>query len=179
MMRPGLRKLTLTAHVVSSVGWLGAVVAYLALGIAGLTSADPQRIRAVYIAMELVGWWAIVPLSSASLLTGLIQSLGSVWGLFRHYWVLFKLLIAVLSIGFLLLHMRPTAYVANVAANAALSSGDLRGVRIQLVVDAGAAVLVLIVATVLSIYKPRGLTPYGWRREREQRPAAAAPLAQE
>ncbi len=89
MMRPGLRKLTLTAHVVSSVGWLGAVVAYLALSIAGLTSADPQRIRAAYIAMELVGWWGIVPLSTSSLLTGLLQSLGTAWGLFRHYWVLF------------------------------------------------------------------------------------------
>ena len=169
MMRPGLRKFALTAHVVSSVGWLGAVIAFLALSIVGLTTVDARRIRAVYVAMELTGWLVIVPMSVASLVTGLIQSLGTAWGLFRHYWVLFKLLIAVVGSAFLLLHMQPTSFIANVAANGTLASGDLRPVRIQLMADAAAAVLVLLFATVLSIYKPRGLTPYGWRKEREQR----------
>lgn len=165
-MTPGLRKFVLTAHIISSVGWLGAVAAFLALSIAGLTSPDAQQIRAAYIAMDLTGWFVIVPLGFASLVTGLINSLGSAWGLFRHYWVLFKLLISIVATGLLLLHMQPTSYVANVAANTALSAADLREVRIQLVADAGAAVVVLVIATVLSVYKPRGLTPYGWRKER-------------
>lgn len=168
MMSPALRKLTLTAHVISSIGWLGAVGAFLALSIVGLTSINAQRVRAVYVAMELIGWYVIVPMSVASLVTGTIQSLGTSWGLFRHYWVVFKLLIAVVATGFLLLHMQPTGYVANTAANSTLSSSDLRGMRTQLLVDSVAAVLVLIAATVLSIYKPRGLTPYGWRKEREK-----------
>jgi hypothetical protein len=36
-MTPRLRKFALTAHVTSSVGWLGAVAAFLALAVAGLT----------------------------------------------------------------------------------------------------------------------------------------------
>lgn len=168
-MTPALRKFVLTAHIIASVGWLGAVAAFLALSIAGLASADPQRIRAAYLAMDLTGWFVIVPLSFASLVTGLINSLGSAWGLFRHYWVLFKLLIAIVATGLLLLHMQPTSYVANVAATTALSAADLREVRIQLVADAGAAVVVLVIATVLSVYKPRGLTPYGWRKEHTHR----------
>jgi hypothetical protein len=119
--------------------------------------------------MELIGRFAIVPLSITSLLIGLVQSLGSAWGLFRHYWVVFKLLIALVATGLLLLHMQPTSYVAKVAANTTMSPTDLRAIRIQLVGDAGAAVVVLVIATVLSVYKPRGLTPYGWRKEREQR----------
>ena len=166
MMSPALRKFTLTAHVISSIGWLGAVLCFLALSIVGLATVDPQRVRAVYIAMELVGWYVIVPMSLTSLVTGLTQSLGTAWGLFRHYWVLFKLLIAVVATGFLLLHMQPTSFVAGVAADTNLSRSDLRGIRIQLLIDSVAAVIVLIAATVLSIYKPRGLTPYGWRRER-------------
>ena len=75
IMTPSLRKLALTAHVTSSVGWLGAVAAFLALAIAGLTSRDPQMVRAAYLAMELTGWFVIVPLSLASPLTGLVQSL--------------------------------------------------------------------------------------------------------
>jgi hypothetical protein len=168
-MGPAMRKFTLTAHVTCSVGWLGAVVAFLAVSVAGLRSTDPQVIRSSYVTLELIGWFVIVPMSLASLATGLVQSLGSAWGLFRHYWVIFKLLITIVATGLLLLHMQPTSDVADVAAKTGLSPTDLRGLRIQLIGDAAAAVLVLVIATVLSVYKPRGLTPYGWRKEREQR----------
>jgi hypothetical protein len=166
-MTPRLRQLALTAHVTFSVGWLGAVGAFLALAVAGLTSQDAQTVRAAYVAMELTGWVVIVPLSFASLLTGLIQALGTTWGLFRHYWVVAKLLINVLATVLLLVHMRPTTYLAGVAATSTLSPADLHGLRIQLVADAGAAVLALLVATTLSVYKPRGLTPYGRRKQQE------------
>ena len=105
-MTPRLRKFALTAHVTSSVGWLGAVAVFLALAVAGLTSQDAQTVRAAYLAMELTGWFVLVPLSLASLLTGLVQSLGTAWGLFRHYWVLFKLLINVVATIVLLLYMQ-------------------------------------------------------------------------
>src|SRR5215207_577011 len=97
IMAPRLRKFTLTAHVAFSVGWLGAVAGFLALAIAGLTSQDAQKVRAAYLAMELIARFVIVPLNLASLLTGLVQSLGTKWGLFRHYWILVKLLITILS----------------------------------------------------------------------------------
>ena len=176
-MTPRLRKFALTAHVTSSVGWLGAVAGFLALAVAGLTSPDAQMVRAADLAMELTGWFVIVPLSFASLLTGFVQSLGTEWGLFRHYWVLIKLLIAVLATVILLVHMQPIAYIAGVAAKTTLVSSDHRQVRIQLVADAGAALLVLLVATTLSVYKPRGLTPYGWRKQQADRAQLRAPAA--
>jgi hypothetical protein len=162
-VKPGLRHLTLTAHIESSVGWLGAVVAFLALSIAGLSSASQELVRAAYIAMELIGWFVIVPFCLASLATGLIQSLGTRWGLIRHNWVVAKLVIAVLATILLTLHMRSVAYVASVAATTSLSASDLRQVRIQLVADAALAIVALTIATLLSVYKPLGLTPYGRR----------------
>jgi hypothetical protein len=168
MMGPRLRTFALTAHVTSSVGWFGAVAGFLALAVAGLRSDDPQMVRAAYLAMDVTGWFVIVPFSLASLLTGLVQSLGTPWGLFRHYWILIKLLITIVATMLLLLHMQPTAVLADAAAQNALSSTDLRGLRIQLVADAGAALIVLLVATALAVYKPRGLTPYGRRRQREE-----------
>jgi hypothetical protein len=173
-MGPGLRKLMLTAHVTCSVGWLGAVAGFLALAFTGLNSLDARTVRAVYVAMEVTGWYVIVPSSFASLLTGIVQALGTRWGLFRHYWVLAKLLIAFVATAVLMMHMRPISYVARVAAETALSHGDLRGLRIQLVADAGAALVILLVATTLSVYQPRGLTRYGWRKQREQRAASRA-----
>jgi uncharacterized membrane protein len=169
-----LRKLALTAHVTFSVGWLGAVAAFLALAITGLTTENAEKARAAYLAMELTASFVIVPFCLASLLTGLIQSLGTAWGLFRHYWVLAKFIITVLSTLILLLHMRPIRYMAGIAAEAALSGTDHRQLRIQLVADAGAALVALLVATTLSVYKPRGLTRYGWRKQHE-RPSSLHP----
>lgn len=105
-MTPRLHKCALTAHVTSSVGWLGAVAGFLALAVAGLTSQDVQKVRAAYLAMELIAWSVIVPMSVASPLTGLVISFGTVWGLFRHYWVLIKFLITIPATILLLVHMR-------------------------------------------------------------------------
>ena len=121
--------------------------------------------RAAYLAMELTAWFVIVPLSLASPLTGFVMSFGTTWGLFRHYWVVAKLLITVPACIVLLLHLKPIGHLANVVAKMTLSSGDLAGLRIQLVANAGAALLVLLVVTTLSVYKPRGRTPYGRRKD--------------
>ena len=166
-MTPGLRKFALTTHVTSSVGWLGAVAAFLALAIAGVGSQNPQTVRAAYLAMHLTTWFVIVPLSFAALLTGIVQSLGTTWGVFRHYWVVTKLLLTALATMILLLHTQPIDQVAAVAAQTTLAGGDLRQVRIQLIADAGAALFVLLVTTALSVYKPWGLTPYGLRKQFE------------
>ncbi|MGH2489757.1 MAG: hypothetical protein ACRDFR_09110 [Candidatus Limnocylindria bacterium] len=171
-MGRGLRRLALTAHVVASVGWFGAVAAFLALAVVGLTSPDGQVVRAAYIGLALTGWMVIVPLSLASLLTGIVQSLGTAWGLFRQWWVVAKLVITVPATVLLLIHMGPINHVAGVAATTTLSSGDLVQLRVQFVAQAGAALLVLLVATILSVYKPRGRTPYGLRKQREQRAAS-------
>lgn len=175
-MSPGLRKLALLAHVTSSVGWLGAVAGFLALAVAGLASRELLVVRSAYVAMNLIGWYVIVPLCIATLVTGLIQALGTPWGLFRHYWVLAKLLIAIAATIVLLVHMQPISGLGRAAAEQSLGLGDFRDVRVQLIADAGAALLVLLVATALSIYKPRGLTKYGWRKQRDQRgPLPAVP----
>ncbi len=166
-MTPSLRKFALTAHVTSSVGWLGAVAVFLALAVAGLTSKDAQMVRAAYLAMELTGWFVIVPLSHASLLTGLIQALGTTWGLFRNYWVLLKFLITIVAIILLLMHMPPTSRLAGVARATTLSGVEFHELQIQLVADAGFALLALLAATTLSVYKPRGTTQCGQRKQEQ------------
>jgi len=156
------RKIALTTHVTASVGWFGAVVAFLALAGIGLRGdGSDGAIRSAYIAMEPIGWFVIVPFSLASLATGLIQSLGTQWGLFRHYWVVAKLLITVGASLLLMLHMQVVSSVAEAASAGALSAHHLRDPRMQLVADAGAASVILLIAIALSIFKPQGRTPSG------------------
>ena len=166
IMTPGLRKFALTAHVTSSIGWFGAVAAFLALAIAGLTSQDAQRVRAAYLAMELTTWFVIVPFAFVSGLTGVVSSLGTKWGLFRHYWVVFKLLMNVFATVILLLYLQTLSDLAARAASADADPGGLRDP--SPVLHSGAALLLLVVATTLAVYKPRGMTRYGWRKQQEQ-----------
>jgi hypothetical protein len=167
IMAPSLRKFALTAHVTSSVGLLGAIAAFLALASTGLSDHDAQIVRAAYPAMEIIARFVIFPLALASLLTGLVQSLGTPWGLFQHYWVLVKLVLTAFATGVLLAKMNLIIYAARLSEQTILSRGDLRAAGTQLVVHAAGGLLVLFVPAILSVYKPPGLTRHGWRKRRE------------
>ena len=163
---PGVRRFVLTAPVTSTVGWLGAVVVFLALAVIGLTSGDAQTVRAAYLVMEPAAWFVLVPLAFASLLSGLVQSLATPWGLFRHYWVVFKLVITVVATAVLLLYVETLAAVAGVAADEAADLAVVRSTSPAL--HAALALFLLLVATVLAVYKPRGVTRYGRRAQRKR-----------
>ena len=168
-MSPGAQKLALTAHITSSVGWLGAIVGFLALAVVGVISQDARTVRAVYVVMEPIGWFVLVPLSLASLLTGLIQSLGTTWGLFRHYWILAKLSMNLFASIVLLMYMQTLGYLTGVAADTTTSTRvpDVL-TNPTAVLHAGGALLLLLVAVTLSVFKPRGLTKYGQRKQHER-----------
>ncbi len=167
-MPPRLRKFALTAHVTLSVGWIGAVAAYIALDVAAATSQHSETLRAAYLGMDLNARYVIVPLAFASLLTGLVMSVGTQWGLFRHYWVLISLLLTIIATAVLLAETRTISYFADMAADPTTSDDDLRALGSTLVHSIGGTV-VLLVILVLNMYKPRGMTQYGWRKQHEQR----------
>lgn len=163
VMAPRLRRFALTVHITSTVGWLGAIAGFLALAVAGLVSSDVQLVRSSYLAMELIGWYVLVPLSIGSLLSGLAMSLGTIWGLFRHYWVSVKFVVTIISLFILFIYMQTLDQLGDLARDATLSLDQLRNP--SPVLHASAAILALLVNTFLSIYKPRGLTAYGrWKQ---------------
>jgi uncharacterized membrane protein len=168
-MTPRLRRFALTAHIISSVGWFGAIAGFLVLAITALTSRDAQTVRGAYLAMELIGWYVIVPFCLASLVTGLVMSLGTPWGLFRHYWVLAKFMITVVSALILFGFTQTLGSLGNLAANTTLSIDELRNLSQSPVLHSGGGLFALLVTTILAIYKPRGMTRYGRRKAREER----------
>ena len=171
-MSPALRKLSLTVHISCSVGWIGSVGAFLVLSIAGLWSHDPEIVRSAYLSMNVIGQFLIVPLGVLALLTGLIQALGTPWGLFRYYWVLVKFALTIGATSLLLLHQF-TAVVDAAKRVSETATGVMPNVgRLgpQLVGDAAFAVVILLGITAISIYKPWGRTIYGERILRPSQP---------
>ena len=163
-MRPGLRKLILTLHIATSVGWIGAALAYLPLDLTTIASDDPGTLRAVYLGMDLIARYVLVPLAIATFASGLLVSLTTPWGLFRHYWVVISLVLTALALLVLLVETRTIAALAQAAATS--TDDALRALPSTLPHSIGGLV-VLAVVHVLNVYKPRGLTRHGWRKQRE------------
>lgn len=155
------RRFTLTLHIATSVGWLGAVVGFLALAITGATTNDTEVSRAAFVAMDATGRIVLLPLALGSLATGTVQALWSRWGLLRHYWVATKLAATILATGVLVLYLQTLGALADLARSADTAALQSPSPALH----AAGAALLLVIALVLSVYKPRGVTAYGWRRQ--------------
>jgi hypothetical protein len=168
ILAPSARKLVLAIHLTTSVGWLGAVVAYIPLDLTVALSNDPGTVRGAWAAMGLIATAVLVPLALASLVTGLIISLGTRWGLIRHWWVVVSLVLTLVAVLVLLNESRVITSSAAMAAAPTTSAEHLLAIPPTLPHSIGGLVLLLIVQW-LNVFKPQGLTPYGWRRQQEER----------
>ena len=171
-MPPALRRAALAVHIVSSVGWIGAAAGYLVLGVVAGASEQPLTIRAAWIGMELIGWLVVLPLGCLALLTGLVMSFGTPWGLLRHYWVLIAFVLTILALIVLILHMPTVTAAAELART--IEDRAVAGLGGD-VLHPALGLVVLIVVAVLNVYKPRGVTPYGRRKANASRGLRAEP----
>jgi hypothetical protein len=114
-------------------------------------------------------WSLLVPLALASLTTGTILALGTVWGLFRHYWVIFKLVLTLIATLVLMLYTQTISTTAAMAADPAMSAMDFPSALLH----TGGGLVVLLLTAALAVYKPRGMTRYGQRKRLEQRKLTA------
>ena len=158
MVSPRIRQLALTAHLTSSIGWIGAAFAFLALAVIGMTSGNELVVRGAYVVMDPAAWLVLVPLAFASLTTGVVISLITPWGLFRHYWVVFKLLVTAFATVVLLTYTTTFNQLASVAGDLAVPIERVRNP--SPVLHSVLAIVLLTIATVLAVYKPTGLTPF-------------------
>ena len=163
LMTPRVRALALTLHVTSSVSWIGAALVFLVLAIHALVSDDPRVVRGAYLLMEPAAKAVLMPLALAALVSGVVMSLGTRWGLIKHYWVVAKLGITVFSTLILFVYLRTFESMARAAASETLPLDSVRNP--SPVLHAALALVFLVVATVLAIYKPRGITPLYRTRE--------------
>lgn len=168
ILEPSVRKLVLAVHLTTSVGWLGSVAAYLPLDITIALSDDAETVRGAWAAMGVIAAWVLVPLALASLLTGIVISLGTRWGLFRHWWVVVSLVLTVAAVIVLLVESRVITGSAAIAVAPTTTAERLLAMPPTLPHSVG-GLFVLLVIQWLNVFKPQGLTPCGWRRQQQER----------
>ncbi len=144
-------KAVLTAHILTSVGWFGLAIAVVFCAVAAGISDDPAFAHSCYRVMEKLPV-VTLPLGLAAIASGALLGLGTTWGLFRYWWVVIKIVLAAAVV------VTDAAIVGNVAHTAATTGEVLPPLYGATV----AHVVVLALATILSVFKPRWLTP--WRQ---------------
>ncbi|MFF3349626.1 DUF2269 domain-containing protein [Streptomyces sp. NPDC002779] len=166
LSRPA-RRATLVVHVVAAASWLGVTLGLLALGGTAATTGSPVTVEASVRAMKLFADWLLLPVAFLTLLSGLLLSLGTVWGLARHRWVFTKFWLTLATLTATVLALRPGVNSAVTAVAAGGPLPDAGDVVFGPVVSLSAYVFM----TVISVLKPWGPT----RRGRRLRTASAAP----
>ncbi|MGI8331352.1 hypothetical protein ACRYCC_15430 [Actinomadura scrupuli] len=167
-LRRRTRKVWLTLHVGVSVGWLGLSLAMAALAIAGAVIGDHPVRHGAYELMHVFDLTIVIPSVVLTLVSGLVLSLGTPWGLIRHRWVLLKLVIS------LIIPITATVqktWIEQLQERTRDPAGETGGVGLALTVTTICYMLLLWTAVVLSIYKPGGRTRWGRPSGRTKRAA--------
>ncbi|WP_415947660.1 DUF2269 domain-containing protein [Streptomyces sp. KLOTTS4A1] len=159
------RRATLVVHVTAAAGWLGLTLGLLALAAAAITTDSAATTEAAVRSMKLFADWLVIPLALLTLLSGLLLSLGTQWGLARHRWVYVKFWLTLATTAASTFALRP-----GVNHNAEIvSAGGALPDATDLIMGPIVSLTAYVFMTVISILKPWGLT----RRGRRLRTAAA------
>ncbi|MEV6419786.1 DUF2269 domain-containing protein [Streptomyces sp. NPDC051662] len=155
LKRP-VRRTLLVAHVATSVSWLGLTLGLLTLGVTAYLTNDATTTEAAYRAMKIFADWLIIPIALLALISGVLLSLGTPWGLARHRWVWTKFWLTLITLGATVFALRPT--ISDAAATGLPNS--------SLVAAPTVASCAYLFMTAISVLKPWGLTRRGRRLRR-------------
>ena len=167
------RKLTLTVHIITAIGWIGVDFVLFVFSFRGITTDNPETLRLCYQAIEMFAIVLLLPLGLLSLASGLLLGWGTKYGILRYRWVFWKLVLNLVLTTLVIIALRPgVAEAADlVSGTPDLNSPELDQARSNLLFPPVVSISALTFATVLAVYKPWGRTKYGQRRLEAERQA--------
>ena len=148
-------------HLVCVVAWFGSAIAMNLLR----HLVDVDDAAGMYWMAEIlepIDMKILVPGAIGCLLTGIIYSAFTVWGFFKHRWIVVKWVLTLFMILFGTFYMGPIVK-ANVVIGKALidGCGDAAQYWHNVTANAyagGLQMVLLAIATIISVYKP-------WKRK--------------
>ncbi|MBB6670194.1 DUF2269 family protein [Cohnella nanjingensis] len=150
----------LTLHLLFSAIMLGVAIVFLFLSITAANTNDEGVLQACYTMMHMLAKTTVRYSTIAALATGILLSVWTPWGLFKHYWIIAKevltfFFIIIGPIGMYWWTLRAVTLVSSERGHAVLdpdfivNSGQLRiGIVLQIVS--------LVGLFAISVFKPWG-----------------------
>jgi hypothetical protein len=80
----------LSAHLLCTVAWLGAALCSLILNLTALFTTDPHLLNAAYVQASILDKAILRGGAIGALITGILLSVLTQWGLVRFYWIIVK-----------------------------------------------------------------------------------------
>ncbi|MFE6610979.1 PDR/VanB family oxidoreductase [Amycolatopsis sp. NPDC057786] len=171
-LSPRSRKIWLVLHIGVSVGWLGLSLGMLTLALIGLLAGTHVARHSAYEIFHIFDLVIVIPSVVLTIITGLVLSLGTPWGLVKHRWVLAKFLISLSIPAAAAVESR---WVTELVARTEDPAARPGALGVALVITVGGFALSLWVAVILSVLKPWGRTR--WGRDRVSAPTVAVTVA--
>ncbi|MBW7459347.1 hypothetical protein ACFOLF_08955 [Paenibacillus sepulcri] len=156
----GTKKWLLTLHLLFSAIMLGVTVAFLILSLVAASTSDEGVLKACYASMLLLAETSIRASTIGAVVTGVLLSLLTHWGLFKYYWIIAKLLLTVASIGLgmagIYMWSLKAAAITGADGLNALGQSDFLVNRAFLINGIIMQLLSLLALFILSVFKPWG-----------------------
>jgi len=153
------RKATLVLHIASAGVWLGLDAVMATLVVTSVVTEDDRTRAVCYRALELVTVWPMTVAGLTCLVSGIVLGLGTVYGLVRYWWVAAKLVLNLLLSTLVLVALPPTIAEFAGRGDALLDGQAVSSAIGDLAFPPIVSPTLLLVAVVLSVFKPWGKLP--------------------
>lgn len=92
------RRWLLLLHLLFCAIMFGGAMVFLILSITAVSTNDESILKACYISMHMLAKTSVRASAIGALVTGVLLSVLTQWGLFKHYWIIAKEGLTILAI---------------------------------------------------------------------------------
>jgi hypothetical protein len=154
------RRWLLTIHLLFSAIMFGVAVAFLILSIAAANTSDEGVLKACYTSMHVLAKTSVKVSTIGTLVTGILLSVLTQWGLFKYYWIIAKEVLTVLSIvlgpiGMYFWTLKAVTLTTAEGLNALHDQAFIVN-NVQLWIGIILQIISLIAMFIISVFKPWG-----------------------
>lgn len=154
------KKWLLSLHILFSAIMLGTSVTFLILSITAVSSNDSGLILSCYKAMHVLSTTSVRASFIGTIVTGLLLSVWTHWGLVKYYWIIAKEILSLVAlilgpIGMYIWTLQGISLITDGGAGA-VNQGAMVENTISLFIGIGLQVISLVAMFLLSVFKPWG-----------------------
>lgn len=154
------KSLLVAIHVISVASWIGGTLGMLLLGVYLQNAANGEQLYYTLANMEIIDENLLKYPALLSLITGIMLSIWTQWGLVKHYWVTIKFILTILTImiGILFLN-KWTASIGEMVKDigfATLQNQDFQTTWWSIIITGTFNLLCLVFMVFITYYKPFG-----------------------
>ncbi|WP_077324373.1 hypothetical protein [Virgibacillus siamensis] len=146
----------LTAHILFSAIMFGNMVTFLILSITVASTNDGNLIESCYRIMHVLSSTSVKASTIATIITGILLSVLTKWGLFQFYWLIVKEVLTLMPLGLNLWGM----YYWTMDAFRIMQTSQDRAALFMVQTELWSGIIIqmlsLILIFVLSVFKPWG-----------------------